>query len=339
MRHLSCSLSLIAVVLGLSAPASAQDEFMKKEAQQRFQEGTALMSDGKYEPARAKFVQAYATMKVPNVVFNLARCEHFTGRYLEAARHYREYLRIVDPKKTTPRERDDIDGWLRETGKYVGRLEISAPAGAHLLVDGERVGDAPLPEPHDVARGKHAVVAEANGKRLTAEVDAAPGTTTKVALVEERPAAVVPVPVPVTSSTPSAAREPESVTPPPQEPDRSTWSGKKTAAVVMWVGAAAAGVTGGLLLKASGDKADDGRAATAGIPTCVGVTSAACDEGRSAASASSDLKTGGVIAIVGAGALVATGFVLFLLPRGDKATGQGTALTIRGTGFELVQRF
>ncbi len=83
MRRKIWSLSLLAAFAVHSGRASAQDDFMKKEAQQRFQEGTVLMTDGKYEPARAKFVQAYATMKVPNVVFNLARCEHFTGHYLE----------------------------------------------------------------------------------------------------------------------------------------------------------------------------------------------------------------------------------------------------------------
>lgn len=335
MKRRLCSLSLLAVVLCVSAHASAQDDFMKKEAQQRFQEGTVLMTDGKYEPARTKFVQAYATMKVPNVVFNLARCEHFTGRYLEATHHYREYLRIVDPKMTTPRERDEIDGWLKETSKYVGRLEISAPAGAHLLVDGERVGDAPLAEPYDVARGKHAVVAETNGKRLTAEIDAPAGATTKVVLVEG-PAA--PSAVPRASATPGTQRE-DVVTPPPREPDASSWTGTKTVAVVVWAGAVAAVVTGGFLLKAGGDKADEGRAATAGVPTCVGVSSPACDDGASAARSSSHLTTGGAIALVGAGALAVTGAVLFFWPRGERASGQGTAVTIRGAGLELVQRF
>jgi hypothetical protein len=296
------------------------------------------MSDGKYEPARAKFVQAYATMKVPNVVFNLARCEHFTGRYLEATHHYREYLRIVDPKKTTPREREDLDGWLKETSKFVGRLDISAPAGAHLLVDGDRVGDAPLAEPYDVARGKHTIVAETNGKRLTASIDAPAGSTTKVALVDDSPAAATAA-APIANAGPGTPRETDSVTPPPREPERSSWTGMKTAAVAVWVGAAAAGVTGGLLLKSSGDNADEGRAATANVPTCVGVTSAACDQGKSAASSSASLKTGGAIALVGAGALAVTGVVLFFWPRADRTNGQGTALTIHGTGFELVQRF
>lgn len=336
MRHKFCSLSLVAMIAFVSADASAQDDAMKKEAQQRFQEGTVLMSDGKYEQARAKFVQAYAAVKVPNVVFNLARCEHFTGRYLDATHHYREYLRIVDPKKTTQRERDDIDGWLKETSKFVGHLDISAPAGAHLLVDGDRVGDAPLAEPYDVARGKHAVIAETNGRRLTADVDAPAGTLTKVMLAEDPPASSA---VPLTSGMPGSPREGDGVTPPPGEPERPWWTGTKTAAVVVWVGAAAAGVTGGLLLKSGGDKADEGRAATAGVGSCVGVTSVACDDGWSAASASSHLRTGGAIALVGAGALAVTGAVLFFWPRGERTTGQGAALTIRGTGLELVQRF
>lgn len=332
------SLSLALTVTLASSRASAQDDFMRKEAQQRFQEGTALMGDGKYEQARAKFVQAYATTKVPNVIFNLARCEHLTGRHLEATRHYREYLRVADPKKATQRERDEVEGWLKETAKHVARLDIAAPAGAHLVVDGERVGDAPLPEPIDVARGKHSVLAESNGKRLTADVDAAAGATTKVTLAEEAPAVAA---APLTSATASGGSpETDTMTPPPREPAPSGWPGTKTAGVITWVGAIAAGVTGGLLLKAGGDRADEGRAATAGVSSCVGVSSPACDEGASAASASSDLKTGGAIALVGAGALAVTGAVLFFWPRGDRAAaGQSTTLSIRGTGLALVHRF
>lgn len=199
-------LPLIAVI-GLSTlPAHAQDEFTQKEARQRFLEGSALMTEGKYEQARAKLIQAYAAGSRPNVVFNLARSEHFTGRYLEASRHYREYLRTVDPKKVSARERSDIDGWLRETFAMIGRLEITAPAGAHLLVDGERSGDAPLAEPVDVARGRHLVVAEANGKKLSADVDATAGIITKVTLIDDH---VVGDPItspPIEPERPSAAR-------------------------------------------------------------------------------------------------------------------------------------
>src|SRR5262249_24546343 len=157
--------------------AAAQEDYVKKEARERFQEGTALMNEGKYEQARAKFVQAYAAAKVPNVVFNLARSEHLTGRFLDAGRHYREYLRIADAKKLTTKERADVEGWLAETNKHIGHLEITAPNGGHVLVDGERVGDAPLGDTVDVAVGKHAVLCEVEGKRLVAEIDAAPGVT------------------------------------------------------------------------------------------------------------------------------------------------------------------
>ncbi len=335
IRHLRRSLFAVAILW--STTASAQDDFLRKEAQQRFQEGTVLMNDGKYEEARAKFLQAYGTVRVPNVVFNLARCEHLTGRNLEASRHYREYLRVVEPSKITPKRREEVDGWLKDVGKTIGHLEITAPAGAHVTVDADRVGDAPLSEAYDVARGKHAVAAEINGKRLTAETDAGAGTITKVVLAEEpSPSSTVPI----TSGTQGSTPRDDIVTPPPREPERSSWSTTKTLGIAAWVGAAAAGVAGGLMLKSAGDKADDGRTATTGLPTCIGVTSPPCAQAKDDATSSAHLKTGGAIAIGGAVALAGAGLVLFLWPqRQHGAARPAPALVVQGAGLGVVQRF
>lgn len=286
------------------------------------------MDQGKYEQARAKLLQAYATGKVPNVVFNLARVELLTGRSLEASRHFREYLRISDPRKVTPQERDKIDGWLRETAKQVARLDINAPAGASVIVDGEGIGTAPLSDAYDVAKGKHIVVAQLETKRLTADVDAPPGAITRVLLQDEAPH---PPPLPSSSTVGSDVA-------PPREPDPSYWTPTKVGGVVAWAGAVGGLVAGGLLLDASRGKAADGRAATAGLPTCTGVSSPACDEGRAAQDASGSLMTGGWIAIASGGALAVTGAVLFFWPGRAKSSGR-TNLEIRGAGAALTHQF
>lgn len=264
------------LVLLVATPAAAQDDFLKKEAEQRFHEGTALMDQGKDEQARAKLGQAYAAGRVPNVVFNLARVELLTGRSLEATRHFREYLPISDPRKVTPQEREKIDGWLKETAKQIARLDISAPAGASVLIDGEGVGIAPLSGAYDVAKGRHVVVAQLDTKKLRADVDAPPGEITRVLLQDDAAPAV-----PLVATGPA-----KDIVAPPREPEPSYWTATKVGGVAAWAVAVGGFVVGGLLLKDSGDKAADGRTATAGLPTCVGVSSAAYEQGASAASAS-----------------------------------------------------
>lgn len=328
------SLLLVGGLVFATSPAAAQDDYLKKEAQQRFQEGVALMSESKYEPARAKFIQAYATMRVPNVVFNLARAEHLSGRYLEAARHYREYLRIADPKKLSKKDRDDVDTWLRETGKFIGRIEIAAPAGSHVSVDGERIGDAPLADPVDVEKGKHTVIAEVKGKRLSADADAPAGTVVKVALVEES-APLVPV-VGAPSQPDPATHD---VTPPPPKEELSWWTTTHSVGVGLSAAAVVAGVTGGVLLGAAGKKGDDGRKATEGIPSCVGVSSPQCDEAARDASSESSLRTGAGIAFVGAGLLLAGGITMMLWPTTKNTSGRATSVTVSGSSLQLTHSF
>lgn len=324
------SLLIGSFLLLAASPAAAQDDFVKKEAEQRFHEGTALMDQAKYEQARAKLLQAYATGKVPNVTFNLARVELLTGRHLEATRHFREYLRTADPRKVTPQEREKIDGWLKEATAYIARLDISAPSGASVTVDGEGIGIAPLKEPYDVARGRHAVVAQLDTKRLTADVDAPAGNTTRVVLQEENPSKVS---VAITNG--EVGRD----VVPPREPDPGYWTATKIGGVVALGVSAVAGIAGGLLLNASGDKAAEGRRATSGLATCVDVSSPACDEGRSSQRATGTLMTGGWVAIAGAGALAVTGVVLFVWPTRDRSSSARTNVEIRGTGLGLTHRF
>jgi len=296
--------------MGLTTlPALAQDDAGKKEAKVRFQEGTALMAAGNYEQARAKFVQSYAAGIAPNVVFNLARCDHLTGRHLDAARHYREYLRIADPKKVTAKERADVDGWIHDVLPFLARIEVAAPAGAHVFVDGTLVGDAPLAEPLEMAKGRHALVAEANGKKLTADVDAPAGAITRVSLLEE-PGVSAPAVAPL--------KDPPITEPPPIGDASGSFWGARSIAGLAFVGAGAVGLGFGLAFNgqksSQQSKMDDLQGSLpAGEPgaRCFNATSSACTDlkdARSARDAGGDRATvafslgiGGVV--VGAGLL------------------------------------
>lgn len=57
-----------------------------------FERGQQLYQEGKYEAAWIEFSSAYEIAALPDLVFNLARCEVKMGRWKEAAAHYREFL-------------------------------------------------------------------------------------------------------------------------------------------------------------------------------------------------------------------------------------------------------
>lgn len=58
-----------------------------------FANGQALYAQGKYEAAWLEFSSAYAVVPLPDLLFNMARCEAKLGRNADAARHYREFLK------------------------------------------------------------------------------------------------------------------------------------------------------------------------------------------------------------------------------------------------------
>lgn len=189
MRHLRSF--FLATVLTTAtvwpAAAHAQSDFERSEAQKRFDEGNKLYAAGKYDESRVKFLQAWAALKRPSVLFNLARSEQLAGRLVEAARDYRAYLRLTDPK-ISEKDREEIRARLAEVDTQLGRFSISVPAGARVTIDGESIDDAALVEPVSVRPGLHEVRASWVGKIKAAEVLAVAGATKDVSISFDEPA-------------------------------------------------------------------------------------------------------------------------------------------------------
>lgn len=149
--------SLPALTL-VPAPAHAQaqaDDATTKAARARFLEGVDAYDKGQYESARASFLQAYALRKHPAVLLNLAQSCLRSGHHFEALKYFQQFLH--DSSSVTPAQRSDAEKGIAEARGGIGRLEISAPTGAEISVDGAVVGTAPLNEPVDVEPGSHTV--------------------------------------------------------------------------------------------------------------------------------------------------------------------------------------
>lgn len=90
-----------------------------------FDRGQKLYNEGKYEAAWIEFSSAYEIAPLPDLIFNLARCEVKMGRTKEAIAHYREFLALVPNDPAAPRIRAEIESMER---RQQGLPEPSATA-------------------------------------------------------------------------------------------------------------------------------------------------------------------------------------------------------------------
>jgi hypothetical protein len=183
---------LTASLMALSADASAQpskaasSEPIPAEARQRFGEGVQLADAGDHEGARLKFNQAWALLKSPAVLFNLARSEQLSGHLVDALGHYRLFMTMAsDPKVTDAQRRRATDN-IAELSKKVGQIELDTHARARVSIDGSPV-TASISEPILVTAGSHLVEAVLDAKVRNITLDCPPGTITKASLSFDDP--------------------------------------------------------------------------------------------------------------------------------------------------------
>ena len=293
--------------LALSTPAHGDE---RSEAEARFYEGTALYQKGKYDEARLKFAQAYAVLKKSSVLFNLAKTEALTGHRVEAANHFREYVKYA----ATGTDKAEAEKELGELYKLLARVEVEAPDGAAIFVDGAQLGLAPIKDPVVLNAGKHTVSAQFGEAKQEKPIDGLAGSLGRVVFTFEKPA---PAPAPTPTPAPSASSSGYTYTPPPRDsgaksdgPSPLRWVGP---GVLAAVGAAGVAVGVGFTLgarKASDDA--DAVAAGAGGRPCAVRTSTTCGSYDDAIQRlNSDRVAAGVSYGVGGAALLGAGIWTF----------------------------
>ena len=306
-----------------------------------FREGLHFHDLGREEEARLKFAQAYAVLRTPNILFNLARSEQLTGHSLEALAHFKSYARDADPKITPP-DRDTANAHIAELVPRVGHVSIDAPVGAKITVDSvEAAGAAPFPEPLDVEVGKHTVVARVGQVTKTVEVSPGMGETAAAKFVFDAPA-VRTVP-PVGPTNPG-----EGVVPPP--PSGSEKPAPSTAKIATAIALGAGGLVAvGLGVAFTVAASNEAGKITAdqqglGVGDCLDATSVQCIQLAQANDAHNTdvlLRNG---FFVGGGVLLAGAAAAWVFwpstPKSGKAAwGLVPVVTSRGIDLGLSGRF
>jgi hypothetical protein len=218
----AAALLVPAAALLVSVPALANDS--KAESDKLFGEGLQLFAQKDFLHARVKFAEAYAKYPSPNSLLNLARSEQLSGECVDAVAHYRAYIALPENPRISTGDRGSAGIKLNECLARIGRIQVTAPRGAHVSVDGLAVVWN-TGESIDVTPGAHRV--DIAFENLTKSRTTSPGEGEVTSVQWEEPAPPVtpppevkPIPEVKIIEVPAA---PVAVAPPPPPPKPIEW--------------------------------------------------------------------------------------------------------------------
>ncbi len=332
--------SFIALALA-GQPAFADN---KSDAQARQEEGIKRYKAGDAEGARVAFAQAYAIYPSPKILWNLIVAEADSGKALQASRHIHVYMASKDPAITE--EKKQVAGKkLEATRKTLGAVQVVAPAGAKVTVDGDSFPQTGYLEGDliELEPGSHTVVMESGAQKKERAIVVKQGEVTRVAFEEPPPEPPPVAQVPV---------KPPPVEPPPEPPPDTGSSGgglacpHSGACIGTTVALAVVGLAGGvgaLVFNSSASSAvDDANKLTAPGGPCAAGSNACGSQLKDAEDKHSNRLTLARASLgVGIAGLAAAGVVFFVWPKSHKEpAAQLTPMVSPHTaGFGLTGRF
>lgn len=169
-------LSLMACIvsfLGLFAtaqPLRAQSKDVQKvKALAHEQQAKRLYSEGRFAEAAAAFREAYSASADPRYVFNMGKCFERSQNFLEAARHYGRYLRLVPTAKDAKTIRNLMQQLLLRAQPEWARLRVnSVPEGARVYLNDRKQGvQGVTPMRRSLPPGSYTVILERRGYHPT----------------------------------------------------------------------------------------------------------------------------------------------------------------------------
>jgi hypothetical protein len=329
-RHITGKIRRIAavaaVLLAVAAPARSALADDEADAKTLYKEGVLHFEAQRYEEASKAFRAAYDAKPSWKLQYNIGQSEAAARRYGLALDAFEKYL--AGGGDEIPRQRrEEVLDEVQRLRLMVGVVEVEAPAGAELIIDGFPHGTTPFPGPMRVAVGEHVAVLRHGGEEiLRQQINVAGGMTTVLDAGEEAPVGPAPAPEPTVEPTgETPAKQPEAAAPAAAETERK--GGRVWSWVLLGTGAAVlagGGIVGGLSMKKEKDLEAD----------CVDKQCPEEREGDADTIRSMNL-TADILYGVG-GAVFVTGIVLFFVEPKLGAEAPAVALAPTGDGFVLA---
>lgn len=326
-RHLV----LFALILTPAPSVFGDDTDAQARAEAAFQEGVSLYRDGSFTEAADAFRRANRLRMNWKILYNIGQSEASAKRSGLALQAFEEYLTRGGDDVSIER-RDQVLQEIRRLKLLVGHLEIDAPDGAAVLVDGDERERTPLEGPVMISAGvPHQIKIVLGDETLLERTVRVSGGTTQKLVVEP----------PRAESTPAAPQPPPKAEPLPTE-DGVTLKNDSTAVsrTPRWVAGITTAALGGALVVAGG--------ALGGVALSKGIGLESNYPNGIPQTEHGETKTVDNMALaadilIGAGAVAAvTGTILLILDRRHRrhaedasvqpAIGIGAAgVTVRGT--------
>ncbi len=166
-----------------------------EKARVAFKQGVEHYEAGRHEKALEAFEEVDRLRPTWKIYYNIGQCRAVLKHYGRAIEAFEQYLAEGGDDVPNAR-RDEVLSELRRLREMVGNLEVKAPSGAVVIVDGEERGHAPLPGRLRLVAGvNHTVVIKkgddvlldrtvrvGGGESIVIEVE-----TTQELLVEKEP--------------------------------------------------------------------------------------------------------------------------------------------------------
>lgn len=168
------------LLLAVTNTARAQSD---EEVRRLFNDGVALLEQGRYADALDRFQRVASARETPAVLYNLALSERGVGRYVSAAAHFSRWLTLASDR-AEPARVAEVRAALEESRAAVARLtlRLSTPALA-VVIDGVPVAPEALGGALPLDPGEHVV--RASGEAVDAvetRVTLRPGEARELAI-------------------------------------------------------------------------------------------------------------------------------------------------------------
>jgi hypothetical protein len=344
---------LLAGLLMSTATARADETVSVREATQLMKEGKELFGRSQFEYARQRYTKACALAPTPSCISGLAITELRAGKAVDAYRHFLELTRDSKAIASVPAATADaLPKMKAEAYAQIGHVEVEAPAGVQVRLDGAVVGTAPLGDTLDIEVGDHTIDAERAREHGQVTIHAIAGQIVHASFVFEPPDFTASVPL--VAAPPAASPEPAThasvLTTPREQPESPPfWTPKHTlGAIIGGVGVVALGA-GGLFALAGQNATDRANALRADVSVadhsqsvCGGAQApASCSQLEDAYSEQSRDRALSILFFAVGGAAVVAGAAVFLWPdgRATEHTAIVPMIEPHGGGFQLRRRF
>lgn len=354
MREVSIRLALCSALCAGALDVSAQGNQVAAEA--LFQQGTALMQEGRFADACPKLEESLRLDQALGTKLYLALCYEKVGRTATAWVTYKSAESAARNLGQTDRA-DKAAAQAQALEARLSRLTVlvrptSVISGLDVKMDGVSIGSPSWGIAFPVDPGVHVLTAEAPGRQtFRTEVTVGQGgdhVQVEVPLLPDTPAAVAPTAPP---PSPPSGGNTVRASPSPPVPATADHPGKTQRIIgglLIGAGAVGGGVVGGLMVSKarSKDRESDqycGPAAGFSSPNECNETGLALDaDGRNA-------RTGAVIGFGVGGGVLLTGIILVATAPGSKSRGKAPvpsalvtltpAVSARSQGVTVNGRF